>query len=105
MRATMIPVRQIALMLLILTTTAPAHAFQEPPATGSSEDFENHGEITVGYRFTDVKGYQPQYQQMFNLRDGFECRTSLCTATPGKETIGSLMDILYPQVGSVATPS
>jgi len=67
----MIPVRQIALMLLILTTTAPAHAFQEPPATGSSEDFENHGEITVGYRFTDVKGYQPQYQQMFNLRDGF----------------------------------
>lgn len=66
------PLRQIAVMLLILATAAPAaHARQEAPAQSTSESFENHGEITVGYRFTDVKGYSPQYQQLFNLRDGF----------------------------------
>ena len=33
-------------------------------------DFDNHGEATVGYRFIDVRGYRPQFQQMFNLRPG-----------------------------------
>ena len=41
------------------------------PPTSSGLDFQNHGEVTVGYRFTDVRGYRPQYEQMFNLRDGF----------------------------------
>ncbi|HET9942657.1 MAG TPA: hypothetical protein VFR05_04910, partial [Terriglobia bacterium] len=45
---------------------------QEPPPSGSgAESFENHGEATVGFRLTDVKGYRPQYDQLFNLRDGF----------------------------------
>src|SRR5688572_2439804 len=39
--------------------------------TGGPESFENHGEVTVGYRFTDIKGYRPQYDQLFSLRDGF----------------------------------
>src|SRR5579864_7932588 len=34
-------------------------------------DFNLSGSATAGYRFTDVKGYQPQYREMFNLRDGF----------------------------------
>jgi len=58
-------------MLLTLATATPALARQEPLAQSSSETFENHGEITVGYRFTDIKGYRPQYQQLFDLRDGF----------------------------------
>jgi hypothetical protein len=40
-------------------------------AAPAALDFENHGEVTAGYRFTDVRGYEPQFQQMFNLRDGF----------------------------------
>ena len=34
-------------------------------------DFENSGSITAGYRFTDVKGYQPMFQQLFDLNSGF----------------------------------
>ena len=32
--------------------------------------FENTGSTTFGYRFTDVSGYQPKFQELFNLRDG-----------------------------------
>ncbi len=32
--------------------------------------FENSGSATFGYRFTDVKGYQPEFQEMFNLNSG-----------------------------------
>jgi len=34
-------------------------------------DFDNTGQATFGYRFIDVKGYRPQFDQMFNLRPGF----------------------------------
>jgi hypothetical protein len=34
-------------------------------------DFTFSGTATAGYRFTDVKGYQPQYQEMFDLGNGF----------------------------------
>jgi hypothetical protein len=32
--------------------------------------FENTGSATFGYRFTDVSGYQPKFQELFNLRQG-----------------------------------
>jgi hypothetical protein len=32
--------------------------------------FENEGSVTTGYRFTDVHGYQPKYQELFNLNSG-----------------------------------
>ncbi len=32
--------------------------------------FENTGSVTFGYRFTDVSGYQPKFQELFNLREG-----------------------------------
>ncbi len=38
-----------------------------PKAIGG---FENQGSVTVGYRFTDVNGYQPKFQELFDLRDG-----------------------------------
>ena len=34
-------------------------------------DFTLSGSTTAGYRFTDVRGYKPQYQEMFNLNSGF----------------------------------
>jgi hypothetical protein len=34
-------------------------------------DFTLSGSATAGYRFTDVKGYQPQFLEMFDLRKGF----------------------------------
>ena len=33
--------------------------------------FDNKGSVTLGYRFTDVKGYRPMYQQVVNMQDGF----------------------------------
>jgi len=33
--------------------------------------FTTQGSATVGYRFDDVKGYLPMYEQLFNLRSGF----------------------------------
>ena len=33
--------------------------------------FENTGSVTTGYRFTDVSGYEPNYQQLFDLNSGF----------------------------------
>ncbi|MEP7355279.1 MAG: hypothetical protein ABI824_18765 [Acidobacteriota bacterium] len=33
--------------------------------------FENSGSITTGYRFTDVTGYRPKYQELFGLNSGF----------------------------------
>jgi hypothetical protein len=60
-------ITRVALLLaLVATTGRTVHARQEP-----SESFENHGEVTIGYRLTDIKGYRPQYLQLFDLRDGF----------------------------------
>src|SRR5579872_4977212 len=33
--------------------------------------FNNQGSVSVGYRFTDVKGYRPMYQELFDLQNGF----------------------------------
>ena len=40
----------------------------DPQAAGG---FQNNGEVTVGYRFTDIDGYRRHYQQLFNLNEGF----------------------------------
>ncbi len=33
-------------------------------------DFDNSGSITAGYRFTSVAGYQPMFQQLFDMNSG-----------------------------------
>jgi len=33
--------------------------------------FDNSGSVTTGYRFTDVTGYRPKYQELFDLNSGF----------------------------------
>ena len=33
--------------------------------------FEDTGSVTTGYRFTDVSGYRPNYQEVFDLNSGF----------------------------------
>jgi hypothetical protein len=32
--------------------------------------FENSGSVTFGYRFSDVSGYKPEYQELFDLESG-----------------------------------
>jgi len=32
--------------------------------------FDNQGSVTLGYRFDDIKGYRPMYQELFDLEPG-----------------------------------
>ena len=59
--------------LLIGLLILPAAAFAQddtakPTVVGG---FENTGSVTTGYRFTDVSGYRPNYQELFDLNSGF----------------------------------
>jgi hypothetical protein len=47
--------------LILGVLTAPLALAQEGPFRGS---------ITTGYRFTDVKGYEPKFQELFDLNSG-----------------------------------
>jgi len=43
---------------------------QDEPKPVSIGGFDNTGSATFGYRFTDVKGYEPKYEQLFDLNSG-----------------------------------
>ena len=51
----------ISLSLLMVFCSA-ASSFAQDAVQGS---------ITAGYRFTDVRGRQQKFRELFNLRDGF----------------------------------
>jgi hypothetical protein len=51
--------------LFLLATALQAQ--ETPKVTGG---FLNQGSATVGYRFTDVSGYKPKYQELVNLQGG-----------------------------------
>ena len=59
---------RIAFLAALVTLPLFAQDDAKPLALG---DFDNTGSVTTGYRFTDVKGYQPMFQQLFDLNSGF----------------------------------
>jgi hypothetical protein len=52
---------------LLAQDTAKSQDSAKPLVWGG---FENTGSATFGYRFTDVNGYQPKFQELFDLRAG-----------------------------------
>ncbi len=42
--------------------------YEVPPMTFGG--FNNQGSAEVGYRFTEVKGFQPMYKELFDLESG-----------------------------------
>jgi hypothetical protein len=60
----------VSTALLVLPPFAHAQDSAEPVPMALG-DFTVSGSATAGYRFTDVKGYEQQYQEMFDLRSGF----------------------------------
>lgn len=64
--------RFLALLTGLLTLLCPMLRAQEgseaPPVPIGG--FNNQGSVTLGYRFDDVKGYQPMYQELFDLQPG-----------------------------------
>ena len=63
----------IELLILLTAALAPVALFAQDDATKPVVvgGFENTGSATTGYRFTDVSGYRPNYQELFDLNSGF----------------------------------
>lgn len=57
----------IAVLAFPLAFPLQAQDDDKPLVLGS---FENSGSVTFGYRFTDVSGYKPEYQELFDLESG-----------------------------------
>ena len=58
----------LALLALGPVATAQDDSESKPLTVGA---FNIQGSVTAGYRFDDIKGYQPQYREMFDLGKGF----------------------------------
>ena len=61
--------KKLIIGLLILPAAALAQDDTSKPVVAGG--FENTGSVTTGYRFTDVSGYRPDYQELFDLNSGF----------------------------------
>ena len=61
--------KKLLIGLLILPAAALAQDDAAKPTVVGG--FENTGSVTTGYRFTDVSGYRPNYQELFDLNSGF----------------------------------
>jgi hypothetical protein len=63
----------IELLILLTAALAPVALFAQDDATKPVVvgGFENTGSATTGYRFTEVSGYRPNYQELFDLNSGF----------------------------------
>jgi hypothetical protein len=57
----------IGLLALAGGTRAEEDAAVKPLSFGG---FDNQGSISTGYRFTDVKGYEPKFLELFDLQNG-----------------------------------
>jgi len=55
-------------VVLALSIPVRAQDTEKPLVLGG---FENQGSFTTGYRFTDVSGYRPKYDELFDLNSGF----------------------------------
>jgi len=61
----------LSALALLLSATAFAQesdGYEAPPITFGG--FTNQGSVSVGYRFADIKGYQPMYYELIDLRPG-----------------------------------
>jgi hypothetical protein len=65
----------LAALALLLLAAVPAtlraqdsDGYEAPPITFGG--FNTQGSVTLGYRFADIKGYQPMYMELLDLRPG-----------------------------------
>ena len=69
---TMIFRRRIFISLAVLLLGAGVLTGQDNAGTPLTiGGFTTQGSVTVGYRFDDVKGYRPMYQELLGLNQGF----------------------------------
>jgi hypothetical protein len=66
------PGKRFLISLAVLPLCACGLPAQDSPETPVKiGGFNNQGSVTVGYRFDDVKGYIPMFQQLSDLERGF----------------------------------
>ncbi|MEJ2008910.1 MAG: hypothetical protein P8Z30_12280 [Acidobacteriota bacterium] len=58
----------LMLAFLVVLPVLKAQDQSEPPLNWGG--FQVQGSASAGYRFTDVKGYKPMYEELYNLKDG-----------------------------------
>jgi hypothetical protein len=56
------------LQLTLRAQKSDSDGYEGPPINLAG--FNTQGSVTVGYRFADIKGYQPMYMELVNLRRG-----------------------------------
>jgi hypothetical protein len=56
--------------LLPFTAMLAASALAQDAPPMSIGPYDTSGEVSVGYRFTDITGREEKFQELFNLRDG-----------------------------------
>jgi hypothetical protein len=59
----------VAVLLAFSFLSRAQDAGETPPV--SLGGFNTQGSVTVGYRFTDIKGYRPMFLELFDLQKGF----------------------------------
>ncbi|HEV2492211.1 MAG TPA: hypothetical protein VG204_03970 [Terriglobia bacterium] len=65
------PYRLLIFMAALSMASPGLRAQDEPETPLTLGGFNTQGSVSAGYRFTDIKGYQPQYLQLFDLQKGF----------------------------------
>jgi len=58
---------KLTIIALLIPAAALAQDSGNPVSAGG---FDNSGSLTFGYRFTDITGYQPKFNELFDLRSG-----------------------------------
>lgn len=64
------PMMAISIVALLLAGGGLA-AQDKTPAPATLGGFDTSGSVTIGYRFDDVKGYRPMFQELSGLNQGF----------------------------------
>src|SRR5579859_5097312 len=103
--------RRSLIFLFMATLLLPASGLRAQEQAESAPltigDFTTQGSVTAGYRFTDVKGYQPQYLELFDLQQGFRLQdfNMFGEAVPGTNPFADTYSISMSGLGGDPFPT
>lgn len=103
--------RRSLIFLFMAALLLPAPALRAQDQTESAPlnlgGFTTQGSVTAGYRFTDIKGYQPQYLELFDLRKGFRLQdfNIFGEAAPGTSPFADTYSISMSGLGGDPFPT
>ena len=99
------------IFLFMAALLSLAHALKAQDESQSTPltlgGFTTQGSVTAGYRFTDIKGYQPQYLELFDLQKGFRLQdfNMFGEAVPGTNPFADTYSISMSGLGGDPFPT